>query len=64
MEVWVFLVAAFVSLPKQIAAVYLGTGTVDANGNSEHSLVLSAAPSLFPFLSPFLFSLQPGVASY
>ncbi|KAM5544919.1 hypothetical protein V8D89_001817 [Ganoderma adspersum] len=35
MEVWVFLVAAFASLPKQVAAVYLGTGTVDANGNMQ-----------------------------
>ena len=47
MEVWVFLVAAFVSLPKQIAAVYLGTGTVDANGNSEPPPSLSLS-RLFP----------------
>ena len=35
MEVWVFLVAAFVALPKQLASVYLGTGNVDPNGNSK-----------------------------
>ena len=50
MEVWVFLVAAFAALPKQLASVYLGTGTVDANGHSASPL--SPLPSSFLPLQP------------
>ena len=41
-----FLVAAFAALPKQLASVYLGTGTVDANGHS-------ASPLLSLLLQPY-----------
>ncbi|TBU41574.1 hypothetical protein BD309DRAFT_1010793 [Dichomitus squalens] len=37
MGVLTFLVAAVLSLPKQFATVYLGTGTVDANGDVQPS---------------------------
>ena len=52
MGVLTFLVAAFLSLPKQFATVYLGTGSVDDNGNGK----------LLPFLALMSTSSNPPAA--
>ena len=41
MGVFTFLGAAFLALPKQFAAVYLGTGKVDDNGERESLPIIS-----------------------